>query len=94
VDKAALATESEMKEVFYDCEVGIVPAFGSLYGLKTLVDPFLAAVPAMFIEGNNHHEALRLSFQDYRRIEHPMVARVAYPYQPSPRKCFPSYECH
>lgn len=83
VEKVALATEREMQDVFYDCEPGIVPAFGSLYSLKTLVDPFLEVVPAMFIEGNNHHESIKLSFRDFRRIEHPIVARIAYAFRPS-----------
>ena len=37
-----LATPDELFDIFPDCEPGVVPAFGRLYGLTTLVDLGLA----------------------------------------------------
>lgn len=78
VEKVVIASEEEIARCFGDCELGIVPPFGSLYGLKTLVDHFLTADAEIYFAGNEHHMAYRVSFDDYRRIEHPIVARFAH----------------
>lgn len=77
-EKVVLATEEEMRRIFGDCENGIIPPFGSLYGLKTLVEHFLTADPEILFAGNVHHLAYRVGFDAYRRLEHPIVARFAH----------------
>jgi len=39
--KARLATEDEFISRFPDCEIGAMPPFGNLFGLKVYVDPAL-----------------------------------------------------
>lgn len=68
-----LATESQVAQHCPDCEVGALPPFGSQYGLKTIVDESLARQQEIVFEADNHHEAIRMSFEDYRRLENPTI---------------------
>jgi len=72
----ALATEEECSRIFPDCEVGALPPFGSLYGLRTVVDSSLTEDEEIVFEGNTHHEAIRMSYSDYTRLERPQVAAI------------------
>lgn len=73
-----LATERELSDKFPDCELGALPPFGSQYGMRTLVDSSLAGDEEIVFEGNTHEEAVRLRFDDYVRLEHPMVASFTH----------------
>jgi Ala-tRNA(Pro) deacylase len=72
-----LATEPEIATFCTDCEFGALPPFGSRYGLKTLVDSSLAEDDVILFEGNTHHDAFRMRFDDFRRLEDPLVASFA-----------------
>ncbi len=78
-DKVELATEKEISELFPDCEGGVVPTFGSLYHLPTLVDKAICEDEEIFFESQNHHEAIRMKFRDYQDFEHPRLGRFAFP---------------
>jgi Ala-tRNA(Pro) deacylase len=75
--RVELASEPELTEVCPDCEVGALPPFGSGYGMRTLVDESLAEDDGIVFEGNTHHEAIRMKFRDYQRLEAPMMASFA-----------------
>jgi Ala-tRNA(Pro) deacylase len=75
--KIELATEIEINEHCRDCEMGALPPFGSQYGMKTLVDESLTVDEEIVFEGNSHHEAIRMRYDDFHRIESPIVARFA-----------------
>lgn len=68
-----LATEIEIANRCPDCEIGVLPPFGSQYGFTTLVDEALCEDEQIVFEGNTHHEAVRMRFEDYREIEKPLV---------------------
>jgi Ala-tRNA(Pro) deacylase len=70
---AELATEIEVAERFPDCEFGALPPFGSQYGLLTLVDASLADEESIVFEGNTHGESIRMRFDDFRKIEEPLI---------------------
>jgi len=71
--RVELATEAEVAEHCRDCELGALPPFGSYYGMMTIVDASLDEDDEILFEGNTHHESIRMSFQDYRHIEQPVV---------------------
>jgi Ala-tRNA(Pro) deacylase len=73
-----LATEQEMAEVFADCEWGVAPPFGTLYGLPTVLDDSLHADALIIFEGNSHGEAVRLLCRDFERLERPRRLRFAH----------------
>ncbi len=64
-----LADDAEMTEVFSDCEWGVVPPFGRLYGLPVLLDDGISPDALMVFEANTHAEAVRLRCRDFERIE-------------------------
>lgn len=77
-DHIAMATEDDMCQVFPDCERGAMPPFGSMYHVPTIVDDTLAADDEIVFEGQNHEEAIRMSYRDYEAVEHPRRMHFAY----------------
>ena len=75
--KVELATEFEIASQCPDCEFGALPPFGSRYGMKTLVDSSLAQDEEIVFEGDTHHEAIRMPFDEYEQLERPMIASFA-----------------
>ncbi|HTN76742.1 MAG TPA: YbaK/EbsC family protein [Pirellulaceae bacterium] len=73
-----LATEQDVALRCPDCEAGVLPPFGSLYGMRTLVDESLAD-DEIYFEGNSHDEAISISFADFRRLESPLMGHFAAP---------------
>jgi Ala-tRNA(Pro) deacylase len=72
-----IATEAEVERVFANCELGALPPFGRLYGLKTVVDVNLDAGGEFFFLANARHEGMRMRYPDYEAIEAPIRASVA-----------------
>jgi Ala-tRNA(Pro) deacylase len=66
-----LATEGEAAQVFRDCEWGVVPPFGKLYGLPTLLDEAIEPEALLVLEMHTHVEAVRLTCRDFERLESP-----------------------
>ena len=75
--KLHLATEAEVASHCPDCEMGALPPFGSQYAMKTLVDEDLAKDEEIVFEGNTHHEAIRMRFEDFCRVENPLIVNLA-----------------
>jgi Ala-tRNA(Pro) deacylase len=71
-----LATESEIADRCPDCELGILPPFGSHICAVTLVDESLARHEDIFFQGDSHREAIRLRYSDFVQLEHPLVVSV------------------
>jgi Ala-tRNA(Pro) deacylase len=74
-----LATEDELSDVFRDCEWGVVPPFGTLYGVATVLDESLAPDDLIVFEANGRMEAVRLLCRDFERLEGPRRLRFARP---------------
>jgi Ala-tRNA(Pro) deacylase len=74
-----LATPAELMRTFNDCEPGVVPPFGRLYGLKTFVDLGLAASSEIVFGANTRHEGLRMQYEDFQALEAPVLASFSQP---------------
>ena len=74
-----LATEAEVAERCPDCEVGVLPPFGSQYCLETLLDPATKVSEQIIFEGNSHGEAIRMQYEDFIELEQPLVVAFAMP---------------
>lgn len=72
-----LASEQDVSDRCPDCERGVLPPFGSQYGMLTLVDESLAQQENIVIEGNCRTEALQLRWEDFRSLENPLVGEFA-----------------
>ena len=71
-----LASEDEVSERCPDCEPGVLPPFGSQYGMTTLVDETLTRDEEIVFEGNTHHDAIRMRFDDFRKLEEPLIVHI------------------
>jgi Ala-tRNA(Pro) deacylase len=66
-----LADDSELTAIFRDCEWGVVPPFGILYGLRTVLDDSLPPDALLVFEGHTHVEAIRIRCADFEHLENP-----------------------
>ncbi|MBC8524238.1 MAG: YbaK/EbsC family protein [Chlorobium phaeobacteroides] len=72
-----LAAEEDFADMFPGCEVGAMPPFGNLYGMKTYVAEELAEDDEIVFNAGNHNELLRLSYADFERLVSPEVVRIS-----------------
>ena len=72
-----LASEDEVALHCRDCEVGALPPFGSQLGVETIMDETIASQERIVFEGNTHHEAISMRYQDFYDLEHPLVTSFA-----------------
>ncbi len=70
---ALLASEEDFADMFPGCEVGAMPPFGNLYGMKTYVAEELAGDEEIVFNAGNHMELLRLSYADFEQLVKPLV---------------------
>lgn len=74
-----LAARNDIGRFFADCEPGVIPPFGRLYGLTTLVDTSLSGSAEIVVPANQRHLGLRIRYRDYEAVESPHRARFAHP---------------
>ena len=72
-----LATEHELRALFPDCEVGAMPPFGPLYGLRVFVDASLAAESEIAFNAGNHCDAISMRWIDFATTVRPVVGLFA-----------------
>lgn len=68
-----LEKEEEFKDVFPECDVGSMPAFGNLYGIDVYVDSSLADDEYIVMQAGNYNEVVRLKYQDFAKLVKPHV---------------------
>jgi Ala-tRNA(Pro) deacylase len=73
-----LATESEFKDAFPDCETGAMPPFGNLYDMPVYADSSLAEHEEITFSAGTHRELVRMSWEDMLRLVNPTVHQLAY----------------
>lgn len=88
--KVSLATESEFKNLFPDCEVGAMPPFGNLYDMDVFVAEILRKNKEIVFNAGSHKELIRMNYKDFERLEQPAILKfswksVAIPKDPSER---------
>jgi Ala-tRNA(Pro) deacylase len=66
-----LASESEVAQVFQDCEWGVRAPFGTLYGVPTLLDTSFAPDQFLVFEAHLHAVAIRMRCRDFESLERP-----------------------
>lgn len=69
-----LASESDFKDRFPECEVGAMPPFGNLYGMDVFASESLAADEQIAFNAGSHRELVCIGWNDFERLVHPQVA--------------------
>lgn len=66
--RLGLASETEIGEIFDDCDVGAAPPFGSAYGLPTVVDQSLSGLDRVWFEGGDHRTLIGVAGADFDKL--------------------------
>ncbi|MGO4220521.1 aminoacyl-tRNA deacylase [Lysobacter sp. TAF61] len=74
--EVALASESDFKDRFPECEVGAMPPFGNLYGMEVYAADTLPEDARIAFNAGNHREVMRMGWQDFERLVHPRVVHL------------------
>lgn len=77
MEKPKLAGEVELKKLFPDCELGAMPPFGNLYGLKTYVNSALEQEEEIAFDAGSHFEVIRMLYADFKRLVAPKAGDFA-----------------
>jgi Ala-tRNA(Pro) deacylase len=72
-EKAELAREADFRGKFPGCEVGAMPPFGNLYGMRTYVADCLAEDEAIAFNAGSHTELIQLAYEDYDKLVGPTL---------------------
>jgi len=72
-----LASEEEFRSLFPDCELGAMPPFGALYDLPVYVDETLAKDKEVVFNAGTHHDAVRMSYEDFVHLAKPKICSFA-----------------
>jgi Ala-tRNA(Pro) deacylase len=63
-----LVDEEVIELVFDDCASGAVPALGSAYGVRTVVDDSLSALPDVYFEAGDHISLVHVDQDTFSRL--------------------------
>jgi Ala-tRNA(Pro) deacylase len=72
-----LATEVDLKTLCADCEPGAAPPFGVLYDLPVFASLALEEDEEITFNGGTHDEAIRMRFEDWKKLAQPRMVRLA-----------------
>ena len=74
-----LASELSFRDRFPDCEVGAMPPFGNLYGLRVYVDTSLTRDKEIAFNAGSHLELVKLAYSDFERLVKPTILDFTTP---------------
>jgi Ala-tRNA(Pro) deacylase len=74
-----LANESELAQLFPDCETGAMPPFGNLFGIAVWVDDTLGRESVTVFNAGTHSETVHMRYADFVRLVKPSFGTLAHP---------------
>ena len=74
-----LASESELAQLFPDCETGAMPPFGNLFGIPVWVDDALGRESETVFNAGNHRETVHMAYADFVRLAKPSFGALTCP---------------
>ncbi len=72
-----LASESEFKDRFPECEIGAMPPFGNLFNIRVYADRLLSEDREISFNAGSHHELIRLAYADFELLVKPTIGSFA-----------------
>jgi Ala-tRNA(Pro) deacylase len=72
-----LASESEFKDRFPECEIGAMPPFGNLFNIRVIADTALSDDREISFNAGTHHEMVRLPYKDFEQLVKPTMGSFA-----------------
>ena len=77
-ERLELATETDFRDRFPECELGAMPPFGHLYGMDVYVAVKLTEDETIAFSAGSHSELIRMRYEDYERLVKPNVVPMAF----------------
>ena len=74
-----LATETELGELFPDCELGAMPPFGNLVDMPVLLDEMLVSSEYIAFNAGTHRDVIHMSFASFCGLVNPLIGSFAVP---------------
>ena len=71
-----LATETELENLFPDCERGAMPPFGNLYDMDVYVAEQLTEDDEIAFSAGSHTELIRMSYKDFENLVTPKITAL------------------
>ncbi len=71
-----LATETELENLFPDCQRGAMPPFGNLYDMDVYVAEQLAADEEIAFSAGSHTELIKMSYKDFESLVSPKITAL------------------
>ena len=75
-DVVELASETEFRDLFSNCQLGAMPPFGNLWDMQVFVDERLAEDDEIAFNAGSHSELVRLAYDDFVRLVQPQVTHL------------------
>ena len=75
--KVEIADEMDFKDRFPECELGAMPPFGNLYGMRVYVEEVLAEDVSIAFNAGTHSQLIRMQYADFERLVHPVQVDFA-----------------
>jgi Ala-tRNA(Pro) deacylase len=72
-----LASETEFKDRFSECEVGAMPPFGIMFNIRVFVDKTLSEDQEIAFNAGSHKELIRMRYADYEALVKPVIGSFA-----------------
>ena len=67
-DRLGLAPETELDELFDDCEHGAAPPVGAAYGVPTIVDESLTGLDKIWFEAGDHRTLIEMKGSHFDKL--------------------------
>ena len=74
---ARMVPETELNSLFPDCELGAMPALGSLYGMAVYLDSAMAAEDVITFNAGTHRDVVHMRTAEFRRLASPTIVSLA-----------------
>ncbi len=76
-ERVTLAKEAAFKDRFPECDLGAMPPFGNLYGMKVYVADSLTEDEEIAFNAGSHDQLVKMAYRDFERLVRPEVLRFA-----------------
>jgi Ala-tRNA(Pro) deacylase len=73
-----LASESEFKDRFPECEIGSMPPFGNLFTMRVFASSSLSEDKEIAFNAGSHREIVKMSYVDFEKLVQPTVALFTF----------------
>lgn len=60
-----IAKESDVRQIYRDCDLGALPPVGAAYGMQTYLDESLAQEPEVYFEAGDHQALVHMNADEF-----------------------------